>query len=318
MPGIRVAVTSRSFSRHPVLRAELAARYPDVTFNDDGRSLEGDALAAFLAGHERAITALDRVDDALLRCLPELRVIAKYGVGLDMLDLEAMTQRGVKLGWTAGVNRRSVAELVIALAIASLRHVPRATKLVEAGEWRQLVGRQLSDRVVGIVGCGHVGKEVVRLLRPFGCRMLSHDVKDFAAFYAEHSVRAASLHELLETCDVVTLHLPLTAATRGILSADRLARMRQDAILINTARGGLVDEAVLKAMLREGRLAGAAFDVFTDEPPGDRDLLQIPNFIATPHIGGSAEEAVLAMGRAAIRGLDDFGDPRAVAGDQYL
>ena len=315
--GFRVAVTSRSFSRHPVLRTELSSRYPLVTFNDAGQSLEGEVLATFLAGHERAITALERIDDFLLRRLPELQVIAKYGVGLDMLDLAAMARRGVKLGWTPGVNRRSVAELVIALAIALLRHVPQATALVGTGGWKQLVGRQLSDRMVGIVGCGHVGKEVVRLLQPFGCQIRAHDIKDFAAFYAEHSVRAVGLDELLETCDVVTLHLPLTTETKGVMSADRLARMRRDAILINTARGGLVDEDALKVMLYEGRLAGAAFDVFTEEPPGNQDLLRAPNFIATPHIGGSAEEAVLAMGRAAIRGLEEFGDPRTVAGDQY-
>jgi len=309
----RIAVASRSFSKHPVLRAELLARHSQVTFNDGGLSLSGDELVAFLKGHERAITALERLDASVLARLPELKVVAKYGVGLDMLDLNAMQVRGIRLGWRGGVNKRSVSELVIAFAVTLLRHLPQAAALVREGGWRQIMGRQLSDRTVGIVGCGHVGKDLARLLRPWGCRILAHDIRDFPEFYAETGVRPVALDALLTEADVVTLHLPFDETTHNILSAERLGKMRSDAILINAARGGLVDEAALKAMLAEGRLAGAAFDVFAQEPPTDLELLRLPNFLATPHIGGSAEEAVLAMGRAAIEGLEVNGDPLAMA-----
>lgn len=309
---IRVAVTSRSFSRHPILRAELIARYPDVTFNDEGRALEDNSLISFLKGHERAITALERLDEKVLGALPELKVISKYGVGLDMIDLEAMARYGVKLGWTAGVNRRSVSELVIAFAIALLRYLPASNADMHAGVWRQHIGRQLSERTVGIVGCGHVGKDLAQLLRAFGCRVLAHDIQNFPEFYARHGVEPVGLDDLLRSADVVTLHLPLDSSTRGLLSAERLSLMRSDAVLINTARGGIVDESVLKDMLKTDRLAGAAFDVFATEPPEDAELLRLPNFLATPHIGGSAEEAILAMGRAAITGLDSAGDPLMV------
>jgi len=305
----RVAVASRSFSRHPVLRAEMQERYDNVTFNDAGLSLAGDALVDFLAGHDRAITALERLDETVLSLLPELKVVGKYGVGLDMIDLPAMSRLGKKLGWTGGVNRRSVSELVISAAIALLRHVPQGNALVRGGQWRQLMGRQLSERTVGIVGCGHVGKDLAVLLKAFGCRVLAHDLKNFPDFYAAHGIEPMGLDELLAASDIVTLHLPLDSSTRDILPAGRLALMRSDAILINMARGGLVDEAALKAMLADGRLAGAAFDVFAEEPPTDLDLLRLPNMLALPHIGGSAEEAVLAMGRAAIAGLDNARDP---------
>ncbi|MCP5367797.1 MAG: phosphoglycerate dehydrogenase [Hyphomicrobiales bacterium] len=308
-----IAVCSRSFSRNPVLRAELLERYDNVTFNDTGASLSGDALADYLRGHARAVIALETVDAALLDRVPELRVIAKYGVGLDMLDLDAMAARGVSLGWTGGVNKRSVTELVISFAVALLRHVPAANGEVRAGTWRQHVGRLLSDRTVGIVGCGHVGKDLAVILRALGCTVLAHDIRDFSDFYARHDIEPVTLEDLLARADVVTLHLPLDASTRGILSADRLALLRADAVLINTARGNLVDEAALKAMLMDGRLAAAAFDVFATEPPEDAELLNLPNFLATPHIGGSAEEAILAMGRAAIEGLGRFGDPHQVA-----
>ena len=299
----RIAVTSRSFSRHPVLRAELARRYDGVTFNDDGVSLEGERLIAYLAGHDRAITALERLDDTVFGAVPELQVVSKYGVGTDMLDLAAMARRGIRLGWTGGVNRRSVAELVIAAAVALLRHVPKAAREVRDGTWRQHVGRQLSDRTVGIVGCGHIGKDLAVLLRAFGCRVLAHDILDFPRFYQTHGIEPVGLEDLLAAADVVTLHLPLDETTRNILDADHLALMRPDAILVNSARGGLMDEAAVKAMLMDGRLGGAAFDVFASEPPEDRELLALPNVLVTPHIGGSAEEAILAMGRAAIAGL---------------
>jgi len=301
----RVAVASRSFSKHPVLRAELLHRYPDVTFNDAGLSLSGPALIEFVDGHEAAITALEKLDATFFKALPGLQVISKYGVGYDMIDMGAMKDRGVKLGWTGGTNRRSVSELMISAAIALLRHVPAANREVLDGTWRQHMGRYLSDRTVGIVGCGHVGKDLAPLLKAFGCTVLAHDILDFPEFYATHGVESTDLEDLLARADVVTLHLPLDGSTRNILSAERLGQMREDAILINMARGGLVDETALKAMLMEGRLSGAAFDAFAGEPPEDMELLRLPNFLATPHIGGSAEEAILAMGRAAIEGLDN-------------
>jgi len=301
----RIAVCSRSLSHHPMLRRELKEVYPDVTFNDDGLKLVGDELVEYLKGHTKAITALEILDADVFSRLPALKVISKYGVGVDTLDLDAMAACGVKLGWTGGTNKRSVSELVISFAVQLLRHLPQASREVLDGAWGQHVGRQLTDRTVGIVGCGHVGKDLSVLLRAFGCRVLAHDIRDFPDFYAEHGVEPVGLEALLRKSDVVTLHLPIDGSTRNILSAQRLALMKADAILINAARGGLVDEHVLKAALKDGRLAGAAFDVFATEPPEDMELLTLPNFIVSPHIGGSAEEAILAMGRAAIRGLDE-------------
>lgn len=300
----KVAVCSRSFSRHPILRAELLARYANVTFNESGRQLEGSDLIAFLQGHDKAITALERIDNTLLAALPELQVIGKYGVGIDMIDLEAMRRHGKRLGWTSGVNRRSAAELTLAFAIVMLRHVVAGNREILAGGWRQLMGGLLTGRTVGIIGCGYIGKDLVRLLQPFECPVLVNDIRDYPDFYAEFNLHPVSKEELLECADVVTLHVPLDDSTRNMLTAERLALMKPSAILINAARGGLVDEAALKAALIEQRLAAAAFDVFAQEPPQDRELLELPNFLATPHIGGSAEEAILAMGRAAIDGLD--------------
>ncbi len=301
----RVAVCSRSFSKNAVLRAELLERYAHVTFNDAGLELRGEALANFLRGHDKALIALERVDASILKQLPELCVIGKYGVGLDGIDLAALRDHDIRLGWTGGVNRRSVAELVIAFAISLLRHVPAANREVLSGTWRQHIGGTLSGRTVGVIGCGFVGKEVVRLLQPFGCQVLANDVRRFDAFYARYGVQAVDLDTVLHDADVVTLHVPLDDSTRGMLSDARLSLLRPSAVLINTARGHLVDESSLKRRLQRGDIAAAAFDVFAVEPPHDEELLHLSNFLATPHIGGSAAEAILAMGRAAINGLDD-------------
>jgi phosphoglycerate dehydrogenase-like enzyme len=306
----RVAVASRSFARNPALRAELSAQYSDVTFTDSPNVIDGRELVALLRGHDCAIVGLERIDDEVLAQVPELRIIGKYGVGLDSLDLAAMARRGVKLGWTGGVNRRSVSELTLAFALALVHRVPETTVALRGGAFRPLVGRQLTGRVVGIVGCGFVGQDLVSLLAPFGCRILAHDIRDYAAFYAASGVEAVGLDRLLAESDIVTLHVPLDDSTRGMIGAAELAQMRPGSFLINAARGGLVDEAALIAALARGHLAGAACDVFAIEPDANPALLALPTFLGTPHIGGATGEAQLAMGRAAIAGL---ANARAIA-----
>jgi D-3-phosphoglycerate dehydrogenase len=296
-----VAVTSRSFSRNEVLRSEMLERYEQVTFNDEGLSLAGDSLVAFLDGHPLAITALERIDDPILERLPELKVISKVGVGLDMIDLDAMERHGVRLGWSRGTNARSVSELAIALMLALMRHLPSVTQLVRKGEWRQVQGGTLSGRTVGIVGFGHVGRDLAGLLGAFSCRVLAYDVMPLRDLPGH--VEQVSLEALLSSCEIVTLHTVLNDSTRNLLDRERLGIMRSGAIVVNTSRGGLIDEDALYDALSSGHLAGAALDVFSSEPPGDHPLLGLDQVIVTPHIGGSTREAVLAMGRAAIDGL---------------
>ncbi len=318
----RVAVAARSFARNPALRIELVEKYPDVTFSESSRLLEGAALVKLLRGHDRAIIGLERVDERLLAELPELKVISKYGVGLDGLDLAALQRHGVRLAWTGGVNRRSVSELTLAFALALLHRIPETSVALRGGEFQKLVGRQLTGRVVGIIGCGFVGKDLVSLLAPFGCRVMVHDIREYPDFYAAHGVAPVSRDRLLAEADIVTLHVPLDDSTRGMIGAPELARMQKGACLINAARGGLVDEAALVDALTSGHLAGAACDVFQMEPEANPALLALPTFLGTPHIGGSTAEAQLAMGRAAIAGLEQARllgpDHPAVSGQEEL
>lgn len=305
----RVAVCSRSFSRHPVLRQELLQRYRHVTFNDEGLNLEGKELIAFIQGHNKAITALETINEAVLAGLPELEIISKYGVGLDMIDLDALKKHGKRLSWSAGVNRLSAAELALAFAIVTLRKVVMGNREILAGKWRQLTGGLLSGRTVGIIGCGHIGQELVRLLQPFSCKILINDIRNRSEICCQYGLHALEKDELICQSDIISLHVPLDESTRNMISKEKLALMKPSAILMNLARGGLVDEIALKEALQQGKIAGAAFDVFTQEPPSDRELLEHPNFLATPHLGGSADEAILAMGRAAIQGLENNEKP---------
>jgi len=300
-----VAVTSRSFSKNPVLRKELLSRYQNVKFNDDGQLLEGDSLVSFLQGSTKAITALEKMTYRVLNSLPHLSVISKYGVGLDMIDQNAMRQLGKRLGWTGGVNKRSVSELVVCFAIAMLRNIPAANRGVIDGVWRQHIGSLLSHKTVGIIGCGFIGKDLVQLLKAFQCSIIVNDIVNYHDFYLNNNIEAVSLDKLLAEADIVTLHVPLNDSTYKMLDESRLAIMKHGSILINAARGDLVDELALKSKLMDRSLSAAAFDVFSIEPPQDQELLELPNFLSTPHIGGSSMEAILAMGRAAIDGLDN-------------
>jgi len=301
---MRIAVVSRSFARNATLRAELAARYPGVTFTESAAILDGADLVALLRGHDRAIVGLERIDDGILAQVPELKIISKYGVGLDGLDVEAIARRGVKLGWTGGVNRRSVSELTLSFAIALLHRVPETSAALRDGEWSKLVGRQLTGRTFGIIGCGFVGQDLVRLLAPFECRVLAHDIRDYPEFYRDHRVTPVALPQLLAESDIVSLHVPLDRSTRGMIGAAQIAAMRKGTLVINAARGGLIDEDALAQALESGHLAGAACDVFQMEPDANPTLLAQPAFLGTPHIGAATHEAQLAMGRAAIEGLE--------------
>ena len=301
----RIVVASMSFAGNATLRAELSSRYSNVTFPESPAVLDGEPLIALLRGHDRAIVGLERVTDAVLAQVPELTVISKYGVGLDGIDVEAIARRGVKLAWTGGVNRRSVAELTLGFALALLHRVPEADLALREGHFRKWIGRELTGRTFGVIGCGFVGQDLITLLAPFACRVLVHDILDYADFYRAHEVTPVSLPQLLRESDIVSIHVPLDRTTKGMIGAAELAQMRAGGLVINAARGGVVDEDALAAALETGHLAGAACDVFTIEPDANPRLLALPTFLGTPHIGGSTQEAQLAMGRAAIDGLEN-------------
>ena len=299
----KIAVCSRSFSQNHTLRGELLKNYVNVKFNDEGVSLGGDELVDFLTGYDGAIVALEVIDEYVLSRLPMLKVIGKYGVGLDKIDLSSMDSHSISLGWTPGVNAQNVAEYTLAMALNLLKGIPLSMELASRCEWRQIKGRQLSSMTYGIVGCGYVGKALVQLIKAFGCKILVHDIKDMSDFCSENGISQVPLDTLVSQSDVLSVHVPKNRSTEGMINKELLSKMKPGSYLINSARGGLVDEIAVAELLDFEHLAGAAFDVLNEEPPLDGNFINHPKVIVTTHIGGSSHEAILAMGRAAIKGL---------------
>ncbi len=304
----KVAAPAVSFCQTPELVEALLQKYPGAKVNLEFKPYyhSEDDTIAYLQGCDAAIVSFEPITDRVLSALPQLKVVSKLGVGLDKIDPSAMKQHGVRLGWTPGVNKRSVAELALCLALAALRHVVSTNVEMRAGRRPlQRLGRQLSGRVVGVHGCGEIGKEFVKLLQPFDCQVLACDIKDYADFYREFGVQPATAEQLYARSEVLSIHLTVNDSTRGLYCAATLDKLRRDCVLINTARGAIVDEVALRERLQTGQLAAAGFDAFALEPPIDDELLNLPNFIATPHIGAGSIEARLRMGITAMEGLVD-------------
>jgi phosphoglycerate dehydrogenase-like enzyme len=293
-----VAVTARSFRQVPGEHQELlrATGLP-VRFPEADRPLDERELVELVRGCWGLIVGVDPVTAAVLDAGP-LQVVVRFGTGTDNIDLAAARSRGVKVSSTPGANARSVAELTIGLLLALARHLVVHDREVRSGSWSRHPGMELTGRRLGVVGYGAVGHEVAGIAAALGMKVVATDpaVRDA-------DVPLVDLETLLTSSDAVTLHVPLTDDTRGMIGAAQLARMRPQALLVNTARGGLVDERALAQALAAGRLGGAAFDTFEREPPAASPLLALDNFIASPHAGAATVEAARRTGVAAVHEL---------------
>ncbi len=301
-----IVVTSKAFSKDSYLVEALSKQFPNSRFNHDGEKFTAPRLLEFLQGTNGAIIGLERIDEDLLRHCPKLQIVSKFGVGLDDVDVDACARLGVQVGWTAGVNSTSVAEQTLGFMLAAWRNLYQTSTLLKSGTRIRDGGLQLTGRTVGIIGVGHVGKEVVRLLEPFRCRILVNDIVDQSAYYESNSLEEVSKKDLLEQSDIVTLHTPLNSDTHHMINSRALKLTSSESFLVNTARGMIVCQDDLKRALNDGVIAGAAIDVYEDEPPKDENFMNLPNLICTSHIGGNSREAVRAMGVSAIGHMERF------------
>jgi glyoxylate reductase len=271
----------------------------------DVELLPPGGLTAPRPGVEALVVAGETVDDAVLDLLPDLRLVANYGVGYDRVDVEACAGRGVAVTNTPGVLDPATADLTLALILAVRRRVVEGDALVRRGEWGHgwaagFLARELTGSTLGVVGLGRIGQAVARRARGFELRILySQRSRLAAATERSLGVERRELDELLAESDIVSLHVPLTAATRGLIDAHRLALMRDGASLVNTARGEIVDEPALVAELASGRLS-AGLDVFAREPEVPEQLIELPNVVLTPHLGSATVEAREAMTRLVV------------------
>jgi D-3-phosphoglycerate dehydrogenase len=258
-----------------------------------------DGLPAALAEADALVVrSAVQVDDALMEHAPKLRVIGRAGVGVDNIDAEAATRRGIVVMNTPGANAVAVAELTIGLMLGLARKLPAANSTMHAGKWekKSLQGAELRGKTLGILGLGRIGLEVAKRAKGFGLEIIGSDPFVSAAVARESGIKLVTLDELIAGSDYITLHVGLTPQTVGVINAKTIAAMKKGVRIINCARGELVDDAALVAALKSGQVAGAALDVFAVEPPQDSPYASLDNVILTPHIAGSTAEAQEAVG----------------------
>ena len=294
--GAKVLITARSFRDTPGAHKQLlAAAGCELVECPNQHPLGASELAQWIGGVDAAILGLDVVNDAVLAAADRLRVISRYGVGVDAVDVPAATRHGVIVTITPGANSVAVAELAIALLMALARSIPYHDRVAKQGQWSRVGGMELTGATLGVVGYGRIGREVAQRAHGLGMNVLAYDPLLGPEAFTGSPATPSDLDHLLAASDAVSLHLPLTPETHNLIDAAALARMKPTAYLINTARGGLVDEEALRVALAERQLAGAACDVFSKEPPEAGGLVALDNFIAAPHIGSATRQTAARM-----------------------
>jgi phosphoglycerate dehydrogenase-like enzyme len=264
----RLLVTPTSYGKNdPRLKTELEQLVGSVTYNPTGKPLSSAEVAALLPGMDGYIAGLDIIDRLALEKADHLKVIARYGVGVDQVDLEAAKEKGIIVTNTPGANSVSVAELALGLMLALARQIPEAGRSVQKGMWPRYAGVSLEGKTVGILGLGAIGKQLARRLSGFDCQVLAYDPLADEIFAKQHGVELASMDTVIARSDFLSLHLPLLPETRALVNAAFLAKMKKGSFLINTSRGEAIDEAALLRALASGHLRGAGLDAFVVEPP---------------------------------------------------
>lgn len=294
---MKVLVTPTSLCRTPHAPSleRLRAFADEVVLNPHGRPMTETELIAAMSDVDGVVAGLDDYSAAVFRAAPRLRVLARYGVGTNNVDLAAAHAHGVVVTRTPGANAMAVAELAIGLALAVARGIPTLDAGVRAGEWPRVEGRELAGGVFGLIGFGAIGRLVAARAQGLGMRVAAYDPLAPDDAFAERAVTRCDLDELCRQSDVVSLHVPLLPETRHVLDARRLALLPEGAIVVNTARGGLLDETAARAALDGGRLFGVAVDVYESEPPSSSPLVGHPRVVATAHSGGHTAQAVARM-----------------------
>lgn len=297
------AVTFGIFNKVPVERLEDAGC--EVRLNPYGRPLTPAEIVEHAKDADVIILGNDRLDSAAIGKLPNLKLVVRHGAGLDNIDFSELGKRDITVANTPGANKEETADLTFALILDLARMVTQSINQLKGGVWNKIPGRTLYGKTIGIIGVGAIGMAVASRAMGFGMDILGNDIvqRDEAARFG---LLYTSLNELLSASDVVTIHAPLTSATKNLIGARELKRMKPGALLINTARAGVVREAALEKALMSGHLGGYAVDVYAKEPPDPTSYMSLPNVLTTPHIGSSTMEANLRMGDMAVDNILAF------------
>tara|TARA_B110000240_G_C13407246_1_gene413636 strand:- start:128 stop:1090 length:963 start_codon:yes stop_codon:yes gene_type:complete len=302
-----VGVTTVAFSKNKTLVAQLQnTGFKKVLINVDGKRFTNEELILFLSLCDVAIVGLDKIDKSVLSKSPKLRAVSKYGVGLDNINFKDCKKYNVDVLHTQGVNKRSVSEMTLGFMLSLSRNLFLTSNLLKNGTWKKDGGMQLSGKKIGIFGVGNIGKDLISLLKPFNCEILVNDIVDQKKYYEENKLLEVSKEFIFKNADFITVHVPLDNTTENIINKKSLSTMKSSSFVINTARAGIINQEDLKWALKNQIIAGAAIDVYDNEPPLDKELILLPNLINTPHIGGNSKEAVEAMGISSINNISNW------------
>jgi len=302
--SVKVLITSLSFGKvvkEPV--RFLEAKGYKLLWNEVGRPLTDAELSERVRGVDALIVGSDKVGEKTFSFADKLKIVARYGVGIDNVDVKKATQKKIIVTNTPAANFDAVADLTFGLILASARFIPQADREVKEGGWRRFYGYSVWGKTLGIVGMGNIGLAVAKRARGFNMEILYADIRENPE--AEKiGARKVELDFLLKNSDFVSLHLPLTSKTRNFIGEKELSSMKPTSFLINTARGGIVDEKALYRYLKEKKIAGAALDTYSEEPPPRNcPILSLDNVITTPHIGAYTYEALYNMGMMAAESV---------------
>ena len=300
----KIAVTSRSFSKNEELVSFLKSKFKHVKLNTQGLSLKGKSLIEFLEGMDGAIIGIEPMTHQVISKLPTLKLISKYGVGTNNLDMSAIKQNNIALSISPGSNSQSVAEYALYLILLSLRQNFNNLEEISRRVWSQKKGRDLYGKKIGILGFGNIGKKLTSILKAFNVEILVFDQIKIKLNKTQQSyITQVPLNKLLKESDIISIHLPLVEGTNNFLTKKEFALMKKEVVLVNTARGGIVKEGDLYQFLKNNSKAFGAFDVFKKEPIFNSKLFKLPNFFASSHRASLTNEGIFNMGMAAIDGL---------------
>jgi len=279
----------------------------EVVFNATGRTMNEGELIAGLEGCAGVIVGVDVISKAVISARRDtLKVISRYGVGIDNIDVKFARENGITVSRTPGANAESVADLAFGMMLCLARRLPMLDRTTKAGEWVRAIGTELFGKTIGIIGLGAIGRGVARRARGFSMRTLAYDVNFNREYASENGIEEETLEGIIEKSDYITLHVPLDPSTSYILDREALYRTKPGAVIINTARGGLIDEKAAYDLLVGGHLGGLGMDVFESEPPASSPLLGLENVVLTPHTGAYTVEATKRQYDMAVRNLIDI------------
>lgn len=278
----------------------------ELVFNPSGKPLEADALIDLLRDCDGYLAGLDSVTKDVLDACPNLKAISRYGAGYDRIDLTAAKAHNIPVSNTPGVNAEAVGELAFGLLLSVARKIPMLNQSTRSGEWVRSTGMELKGKTIGILGLGAIGKVVARCAQGFCMNVTAYDPFINAAYCEENKIENCTFDELIAKSNVISLHLPFTPETKHIINADAINKLPDGAIIVNTSRGGLIDEDAAYYALKCGKLGGMGLDAFEMEPPKNSPLFQMDNVIATPHTGAHTKEATDNMANASIQNLIDL------------